>query len=304
MEPPADEWTAAVNRGDYASAWAKSDAVLARRMVRGEECRTWPRHLQYIWKGESLAGKRILVRCYHGLGDTLQFLRFISPLKAIARHVTVWVQPVLLELAASAPGVDQVLPLHDGAPQADYDVDVEVMELPHALRISAVPASVPYLTPARRALLPEAEARMKVGLVWQAGSWDPRRSLPSRLLGRIAAMPHIRLYSLQLGASHASCIPAIDLARQDVGDAAANLLALDLIISVDTMMAHLGGALGRPVWTLLHADCDWRWGTEASHTPWYPTMQLFRQRAAGDWNSVIDAVLRELSRRSAHPGAG
>jgi len=64
MEPPADEWTAAVNRGDYASAWAKSDAVLARRMVRGEECRTWPRHLQYIWKGESLAGKRILVRCY------------------------------------------------------------------------------------------------------------------------------------------------------------------------------------------------------------------------------------------------
>src|SRR5215218_6426376 len=137
------KWLARMRAGRFAAAWRVSDEA---QRVRAEiDCSGWPRHEQFIWRGEPLAGRRVLVRCYHGLGDTIQFVRFIRPLRALARHVVVWAQPALLELVASAAGVDEVLALHDGIPDADYDVDVEIMELPHALRVTAIPSGVPYL---------------------------------------------------------------------------------------------------------------------------------------------------------------
>src|SRR4051812_37088295 len=140
-----DRWMAAMRRGDLMLAWQISDAVLKRRLESGTVCCNWPRHLQFVWTGAPLAGKRVLVRCYHGLGDTIQFLRFMRPLRALASEVTVWAQPALVDLAARAAGIDRVLPLHEGTPDVGYDVDLEIMEVPHALRVSTIPGDVPYL---------------------------------------------------------------------------------------------------------------------------------------------------------------
>jgi len=299
--PDDDPWMAAMRGGDLAAAWTISDEVLQRHRMSGEQNWDRPRHLQHIWTGEPLAGRRVLVRCYHGLGDTIQFVRFIRPLRALARHVVVWAQPALLELVASAAGVDEVLALHDGIPDADYDVDVEIMELPHALRVTAIPSGVPYLYPPCAVRDCNEDRSFTVGVVWEAGSWDLRRSLPLSLMRRIGDLPGIRLISLQVGtaAAQAPSIPAATTDCSTLNQTAARILELDLVISVDTMVAHLAGALGRPVWTLLHADCDWRWGTGRSDCVWYPTMRLFRQARANDWATVVEELRVALLHQSA-----
>src|SRR3954463_2783764 len=124
---PEGEWMAAMRAGDFDRAWVINDSDLARRTAERTPKHEGPRHLQHIWRGEPLEGARVLVRCYHGLGDTLQFIRFAKPLRPIARDVSFWVQPELLRLAAGARGVDRVLPLNDGMPDVGYDVDIEIM---------------------------------------------------------------------------------------------------------------------------------------------------------------------------------
>src|SRR3954452_6301325 len=125
------EWTAAMRANDFARAWAINDRDLARRIARNAPKHEGPRHLQHIWRGEPLEGARVLVRCYHGLGDTLQFIRFAAPLRRVAREVIVWCQPELMGLVKSVAGVDRALPLHDGTVDVEFDVDVELMELPY-----------------------------------------------------------------------------------------------------------------------------------------------------------------------------
>lgn len=296
--PAADPWMAAMRRGDFEHAWQVSDRILRARIAAGVTCWHWPRHLQYVWGGEPLAGKRVLVRCYHGLGDTLQFIRFVAPLRALATHVTIWVQPALLPLVATAPGVDAVLPLHDGTPEVAHDVDIEIMELPHALRITAatLPNAVPYLFPPKAAAaIPETGAR-RVGIVWKAGGWDPARSVPAALLGQLTAIADTRFYSLQLGAEtrELACLGLTDISTDDVIEAAARIRQLDCVITVDTMTAHLAGALAAPTWVLLQQDCDWRWMSGRGDSPWYPTARLFRQRRQGDWLAVIADVAAAL----------
>ena len=197
--------------------------------------------------------KAWLVRCYHGLGDSIQFVRFLQPLRQIAHSVVLWVQPDLVALARTAGGADEVLALHDGTPEVDYDIDVEIMELPHALRISAIPPNVPYLFVPRAAPPFARDGHVNVGLVWAAGDWDEGRSLPLDEVKRIVGVPGIRLFSLQRGprSAEASSIPILDCGSDEVIETATRMLALDLIVSVDTMAAHLAGALARPVWTLL-----------------------------------------------------
>jgi hypothetical protein len=293
-----------MRNGDLATAWAISDAVLRQRIELKEAYWNWPRHLQFVWRGEPLADKRVLVRCYHGLGDTIQFLRFLRPLRDIARDVTLWVQPTLLDLAAGAAGVDHVLPLHDGSPESEHDVDVEIMEIPHALRVTFIPNRVPYLQALHAPQLEPDERVLRVGIVWQGGDWDPRRDVPLPLLRRLAGLPGVRLYSLQggLAGAFSHAVPATPMDIGTINHAATRILELDLIISVDTMVAHLAGALGRPVWTLLHADCDWRWGRDSDQTPWYPTMRLFRQKRAGEWDGVVGTVCEALVQRVMRPG--
>jgi hypothetical protein len=303
--PAEDPWTAAMRRGDFDAAWRISDRILQER--RGLTCWHWPRHEQFVWTGELLAGKRVLVRCYHGLGDTIQFIRLAAPLRRIAREVVVWAQPALMPLVAGAPGVDRVLPLHDGVPEVDYDADVEIMELAHALRVTPddLAGHVPYLSPPQPAPCVAADATaLRVGIVWEAGGWDRRRSLPASFVRDLAAVQGIRLCSLQVGPARceAEALGLPDLAHDDVAQAAARMRALDLIISVDTMAAHLAGALGVPVWTLLHADCDWRWMRDRSDSPWYPTMRLVRQRVPGDWPSVVKEMRAALAELAAPRG--
>jgi hypothetical protein len=327
-----------MRRGDFMAAWAVSDEVLRRRIASGERCWDWPRHLQYVWRGEALRDKRVLVRCYHGLGDTIQFIRFAAPLRELARRTVFWVQPELLELAKAAPGVDRAIPLHEGAPDVAYDLDIEIMELPHALRIApqTLGRGVPYLfaqeakghsdefesplrhhARARRghprlslgrcaektwmagtspAMTPNKCCR--VGLVWRAGTWNPSRSIPIEVVTHMRAAAGVDLFSLQLDADPAeiAALDATDWRSADVYLLATRLMTLDLVITVDTMVAHLAGALGRPVWTILPADCDWRWMEGRSDSPWYPSMRLFRQRHTGRWQEVLNDLIAALAR--------
>jgi hypothetical protein len=298
-EAAGDPWRAAVRRGDFTTAWRISDAYLQRRLANGGLTFTEPRHLQSIWNGKPLAGKRVLVRCYHGLGDTVQFIRFAAPLRRIAEEVIVWAQPKLLPLVATAAGVDRVLPLHDGSPDVPYEIDIESMELPHALRVDlqTIPRAIPYLFPGTAArVIQKSAGELAVGLVWQAGEMKPARSIAPSLLSPLAKLSGVRLFSLQGGEAAAAAAenPAGDLAADTVERLTAALLALDLVISVDTFVAHLAGALGLPVWLLLHTDCDWRWPASGTECVWYPTMRLFRQRRPGDWSSVVLEVANAL----------
>ena len=290
-------WEGHMRTGAWEAAWRVSDRLLLRR---GHEHfgHPLPRHLQSVWTGESLAGKRVLVRCYHGLGDTVQFIRFIAPLRRRARNVIVWAQPQLLPLLDTVPGIDTLLPLHDGVPAAEYDVDIEIMELPFALRttLDTLPAVVPYMGGNIGAARREANPRPHVGLVWQSGTWDPHRSVPLELIQQLTDIKEIRWKVLQRGPAlaawpaHRAEIPAITTLMEE----AAQLRALDLLISVDTLSAHLAGALGVRTWTLLPASADWRWMDDREDTPWYPTMRLFRQPEPGDWKSVILRLRKQL----------
>lgn len=299
-EDPGREWERLMRAGEWEAAWRINDAVLAAR--RGQRDWSAPRHLQAVWDGTPLRGRRVLVRCYHGLGDTLQFIRFAPMLRAIAAEVTVWAQPALIPLLrCMGPGIGRLLPLHDGTPEAEYDVDVEVMELAHVFRVTpeSVARAVPYLHVGGDA--PRARGPgLAIGLVWRAGDWDPSRSVPARLLVPLAEVPGVALHVLQRGEAALAEWPAglgIRAGSEDVLQAARAMAGLDLVISVDSMPAHLAGALGVPAWTLLGEPADWRWMDGREDTPWYPGMRLIRQPHAGDWESVAARLLREVRQK-------
>ena len=290
-------WTELMRRGEFAAAWRLSDVALHERA--GVPCWGWPRHLQYIWDGRSLAGRRVLVRCYHGLGDTVQFIRFLPQLKEAAAETIVWAQPALLPLLATASGIDRLLPLHDGVPDVAFDADVELMELPHVFRttLETIPRHVPYLhvAPSSWPQAPE-NGELAVGVVWRSGDWDVSRSVPARVMARLAKVAGVKLYLLQ-EASAAAEWPndtAVRWCPSPVAQLASAIGAMDLVISVDSHPAHLAGALGVPVWTLPPVTADWRWMETRDDTPWYPTMRLWRQERAGTWEPVIARVAAEL----------
>lgn len=289
------EWMARMRHGDWAAAWRLSDTALAERgNVRD---RTLPRHLQPVWNGGPVDGRRVLVRCYHGLGDTLQFVRFLPALMARAREVTLWAQPVLIPLLTTLRPCPRLLPLHDGTPDCAYDLDIEVMELPHLLRTTpaTLPRETPYLHPPR---LPRRaqDGHTTIGLVWRAGDWDRRRSIPFDALRPLIDLPGIDACILQRGPGHRDAQPGLaDIGTDDVLAAASAMTALDLVVTVDSMPAHLAGALGIPVWLLLAQDADWRWMEGRRDSPWYPSMRLFRQHRPGDWSGVVAEVVSRLS---------
>jgi hypothetical protein len=287
-----------MRRGDFGSAWAISDNVLQERLDRGEVCTHLPRHEQFVWNGERLTGRRVFVRCYHGLGDTLQFVRLLAHPRLRAAEITLWAQPALIKLLQTVRGIDRILPLHEGDPGLDYDVDIEIMELPHALRLTVdeLPGPMPYIYVPASTRRPAASRCRRVGVCWSAGDWDPKRSLSGTELRYWARLSDVRWFSLQF--PPATCaLPAAPIASLDIVEMAARMQLLDLIITVDTMTAHLAGALGLPVWLLLPYDADWRWMLGRDDSPWYPTMRLFRQPAAGDWSTVIEQVHDELAHR-------
>jgi hypothetical protein len=288
-------WLRHMRAGEFEAAWRVSDEVLARR--NGQRTDDLPRHFQWIWNGEPLDGKRVLIRCYHGLGDTIQFIRYAPLVRARAARVIVWAQPALLPLLRTAHGIDELLPLHDGAPEAEFDVDVESMELPHIFRSTptTLPADVPYLhvTPARLV----RDGNLHVGLVWKCGDWAPERAVPVELLSTLAEIHGVTLHVLQrgVGLNERPDGFGLDAGSDDILEAAQTMAALDLMISIDSMPAHLAGALGIPTWTLLPTNADWRWMDHRDDSPWYSTMRLFRQQSGERWQPVATRVTAELA---------
>ena len=242
-----------------------------------------PRHVQAIWDGSPLAGRRVLIRCYHGLGDTLQFIRYAPLVKAVASEVIVWAQPGLLPLLRTAHGIDRLLPLHGGVPEVEYDVDVEVMELPFLFRTTprTIPSGIPYLRGDAPKPASARRAGLRIGIVWQVtrNDWMQERSIPFELIRPMTDLPNVELHVVQRGPALGDLPPSwgVHSGSDDVLRAAESIRTLDLLVTVDSMPAHLAGALGVPVWTLLPHVPDWRWMDARSDSPWYPTMRLFRQ---------------------------
>jgi hypothetical protein len=313
-----DAWVAAMRRGDWREAWRLTDSVeLPRRVAQREPGFVRdPDHL--CWDGTPFDGRSVLVRCEHGLGDTLQFIRFVPALTRIAREVHVMVQPLLLDLFAGAPELGTV---HNGWtewwPPPAHDVEIEIMELAYAFRATpaSVPPPYPHLAERVRGRLPIAlpqDGALRAGLVWAASEWDTTRSVPLASLEPLLRVPGVRCFSLQQGAAAEDPLierlPLEPLSRwtQDIAVAAAAMLELDLVVTVDNMVAHLAAMLGRPTCVLLKQEADWRWMDDRGDSPWYPTVRLFRQEREGDWSQVVHEMTGALATlataRSAHNG--
>jgi hypothetical protein len=295
-----ERWVWLMRHGAWEAAWRQRDKSL---LEIGEDEWQRPRHLQRLWRGEPVAGRRVLIACQHGLGDTIQFVRYVPMVAQVARHVSLAVQPPLIPLVEDLPGVDRVLPMHDGPPDADVEADVivEVMELAHLFRSTpdTMPASVPYLNvPA--IVSGRSTARPRLGFAWRAGDWDPTRSLaPAEALAVVDDVPWDVVPLLPDPRPGEAALFDGGAGPGSIVSLAAMMMSLELVVTVDTLFAHLAGALGVPVWILLRADPDWRWMLERADSPWYPTARLFRQDEPGEWRRVIREVRSNLVRRGA-----
>lgn len=314
VDPGGAAWLAAMRRGDYAAAWAISDAVLAARAPAERDDPRLPYHLRWVWDGRPFRGRHVLVRCYHGLGDTLQFARFLPLLRAQVASLRVEMQPELLPMLAAVAGPDELLPFRAAAPLPPSECDIEIMELGHALRISLDDAArcrvaLPRYqgTNGERANGPASALcrplgrRARLGLCWRAGDWDDARSVPLPALAACCTVAPLDLVCLQRGPAVAEAhLPGAprftnpDDRSMAIAGTAALIAGLDLVITVDTMVAHLAGTLGCPTWLLLKRDADWRWMDGRADTPWYPSIRLFRQRLAGDWGEPLAQIAEAL----------
>jgi len=311
-QPVFNEALVRLAMGDFERGWPDYEA-----RWRVPEFKQEPRQFaQPIWDGQSsLAGKTILLHAEQGLGDTILFARFIQPVAERGARVVTIVQKPLVGLIASVSGVAQVLTSADPLP--DFDLHAPLGSLPLALKttLETIPSQTPYLhAPAESdalANLDPADPRPLVGVCWAGNPdypSDHKRSIPLSIFQQLFQVPGVRFVSLQqnLRAGDDSILSQfdnIDLVSDRKGcglaDTAALIASLDLVITVDTVIGHLAGALGRPVWILLHFNGYWVWLRDRTDSPWYPTARLFRQPHPGDWNTVLQQVAVTLPAK--HP---
>ncbi|MGZ5801260.1 MAG: tetratricopeptide repeat protein [Burkholderiaceae bacterium] len=291
--------------GDYAQGWPLHEFRLHKTSA----------HLIPLdkprWQGESLSGKTILVHAEQGFGDTLQFARFLPMLvrKYDAQEVILECQPELTRLLANVQGVTKIVA---GGMEAlpPFDVHIPLLSLPliFETRLGNIPADVPYIAAPLQAIQQwqsrlAAETRPKIGLVWAGNpnnAIDARRSFHAHVLVPLLAIPDICFISLQKATSDKARSSELRLINwtdelMDFVDTAALIAQLDLVISTDTAVAHLAGAMGKPVWLLNSFESEWRWMLEQSDCAWYPSMRIFRQPKPGDWETVIRQVAAELA---------
>jgi tetratricopeptide (TPR) repeat protein len=266
-----------------------------------------------FWNGTDISGLTIFLYSEQGLGDTIQFIRYVPLVAQRGAKVIVECQKELSSLIKNTEGVDRVISQGEQLPE--FDVHCPLLRLPLIFHttLESIPARIPYISVDSlllekwsRKIKPDG-SRIKIGLVW-AGSRTNivglYRSCSLDLFSPLAQYNDITFYSLQKGEGSAEALnpPAgmrlIDYTEdiQDFSDTAAIISNLDLVISIDTAVAHLAGALGKPVWTLLPFSPDWRWMLNRQDSPWYPTMRLFRQPSAGNWMSVINIISNELKK--------
>jgi tetratricopeptide (TPR) repeat protein len=289
-------------QGDYRRGWRLYET---RRELHGVEDIQRP---EPLWRGEDLSGKSILLYAEQGLGDSIQFSRYVALIRESGARVTLLCQPALKRLFASLPDVDHLAILGEDVPVCDYRA--RLLSLPALLKTDAatIPAGIPYLSAdaglcdAWRRRLTVVSGR-KIGLIWRSASKDSRartmtaqdwapllRLQDCRFIGLQKDMPAQDAAFLQ-GAANFTDISA-DL--HDFADTAAAMAALDPVISIDTAGLHLAGALGRPAWAALPFSGEWRWGL-SDRTPWYPGMRLFRQPTPGDWAAVTESMAAALA---------
>jgi Tfp pilus assembly protein PilF len=301
--------------GRFAEGWAEFEWRLRYPEYSGADAAAKaPR-----WDGAPLDGRTILLDAEQGFGDALQFLRYAPVAAARGGRVIVRCAPELGALVAGAEGVSAVV--RRGEPLPAFDCYSPLPSMPAVLgtTLETIPGAVPYVRADAgkaaqwKAKLGSSGPERKVGLVWASQSGHrtaPDKSLPLEALAPLAAVPGVRFYSLQKGDAARQLrrpppgMAITDLAGElhDFSDTAAAVAGLDLVISVDTAVAHLAGALGRPTWTLLKQVPDWRWLLERSDSPWYPTMRLFRQARPGSWQEPAAALAEALRQFVAKAG--
>lgn len=296
--------------GEFDEGWR----LYEERWKIGQLAHAYRNYPQPLWQGEAAERRVLFIHAEQGFGDTLQFCRY-APL-AVKRglRVVLEAQPALVRLMQSLDGVETVVSPDEKF--TAFDFHCPMMSLPHAFktRLETIPASIPYLKADAKdaalwreqiaALAPAGKRR--IGLVWAGNPrrhspilslTDGRRSIAPELLQPLFKTGNAVFFSLQKDGQKApEELGLVDLMDncQDFADTAALLANLDLVITVDTAMAHLAGALGIPTWVLNRFDSCWRWPRDKETTPWYPTMRLFHQPQPGDWKSVIAQVAREL----------
>jgi hypothetical protein len=294
-------WLLAMLRGDFEAAWRESDAI--RRRGAPDPNR--------FWMGEDITGKRVILRCLHGLGDAVQFLRYAPMLRQGAAKLIVETPPALVELAPYFDGVDEVITWGESAPRAkpSWDVQMEILELPYVFRtqLRDLPIATEYLRLPRPVVesvapRPTCADSLHVGLVWACGEWNPARSVPIELLRSVVDVDGCEFWNLQGGACRSDweLLGASDRLHDayELSNTVLRLAALishlDVVITPDTLAAHLAGALGVPAFVMLEHAADWRWMQRREDSPWYSSLRLFQQPKDGDWSGAVELVKRAL----------
>ena len=293
---------------DFEHRWQVADCGFDRPILRASE-----------WRGEKLEGRSIVVYSEQGLGDAIQFARFLPRLAAMGAKLTFLCHPGLVRLFRPFAAIMEVTAFSPAERRFDFQCALMSLAERFAIALDDLPGPIPYLF-AENPLVEQWRARIgdmgfRVGIFWQGnphGKIDKGRSIPLAEYRPLAALPGVRLISLQKthGLDQLAHMPAgmrvETLGAFDEGadafiDTAAIMQNLDLVVTSDTASAHLAGALGRPVWVAVKHMPDWRWMLERTDSPWYPTMRLFRQPARGDWQSVFAAMTEALRRKLLHP---
>ena len=307
----------ALLKGDFETGWAGREVRWHAHMRPAR----YPHFIQPMWRGEAgIEGRTILVYADEGIGDSIQFARYVPLLAPRGARVILAVQEPLQPLLAALPGVSLCISRSEALPAFDLHCPMCNLPLAFATRLETIPSAICYLPEPAPARVQFWEQRLgdrlgparklRVGLVWSGNPGhlnDHNRSLPLSALLRLFDLD-ARFVSLQkdpkaddkalLGRTG-----AIDLTADltDFAETAALVSCLDIVISVDTSVAHLAGALGRPTWTLLPYSPDFRWLLDRDDSPWYPTMRLFRQSQSRDWNELVDRVRAELALHVTRP---
>jgi Flp pilus assembly protein TadD len=264
------------------------------------------------WDGAALGHQTLLIHDEQGLGDTLQFIRYLPMVKARGGKILFETRKSMITLLKDFPGIDSIVQRSESAcAESNFDLYIPLLSLPLIFKttLQTIPQTIPYIV-ADKAKVDHWRRRihsqgLRIGLAWAGNPThhrDKERSLPVGALMPLMEIPNLKLYSLQekFLPDPSQVLPEklvidnLGVELKDFADIAAAIASLDLVIAVDTAVVHLAGAMGKTVWTLLSYAADWRWGMKTNHSPWYPSMTLFRQKTAGDWKGVIDRVCRAL----------
>lgn len=295
-------------RGDLRGAWETYERRLYRSgfdLHPGIAARP-------AWQGEARPGETLLLWAEQGNGDTIHFIRYAAMAKPRVGRIVVACQRPLKRLLEMQPHLADIV-VADGDAVPMFDVQASIMSLPVIFDTDAgsIPAACPYLAPPPPMDLPGGEGRLKVGLVWGGNPhnqpMDRYRAMPFETLAPLLGLPGVRCYSLQVGPHAAGASAAIaaggivDLAPRlaDFAETARALAALDLVVTIDTSVAHLSGALARPTLLMLAKVPDYRWQLAGDRSPWYPSLRLHRQSRAGEWGPVVASVAEAVAARAA-----